>query len=105
MKKHNILNIEFQNQFNLATNMHKVVYGNAPPAIKNLINENQLTRTISCITRQNEQFRKPKINVNFMKRSFDYAACNVWNRIPKDIKVPNFSTFKQKLKHFYISKL
>lgn len=105
LKKHNILNIEFQNQFNLATNMHKVVYGNAPPAIKNLINENQLTRTISCITRQNEQFRKPKINVNFMKRSFDYAACNVWNRIPNDIKVPNFSTFKQKLKHFYISKL
>ena len=106
LKKYGILNIDMQTNFTLATNIHKVIYGNAPTLVKNLINKNKLRNSGNRIlTRRNNQIRKPKVNVNCMKRSFDYAASKVWNEIPNNIKNPNYKVFKKKAKAYFIDKL
>ena len=103
LKKHNILNINLIKDYFLGTQMYKAVNKQSPELILSLIRYNSIST--GKLTRQSEDIRKPKINLNIMKRSFEFAAPNVWNKIPGDIKQLSFSRFKKKLKLHLISKL
>ena len=82
-----------------ATLMFKILNGLAPDYLEDLF----AIRTTKYKVRNLEmKLNLPKLNTNYLKRSFSYSVASIWNNLPNNLRtIESLRSFKREVNRFY----
>ena len=96
-----LLPLEEKRQLRSLVLFHKLVNGEGPKALVNMLNENFRNPCNSDIRTRNSgsgQYFIPAFNTNHIKKSFFVQMIKIWNHLPEEIRLSETtSIFKNKL--------
>ena len=98
LKELNLLPLDGRCLFNKSLAMFKVFHGMTPNYISSMFVRSHIHGSLN--------FLLPKARLDLCKTSFSFSGALVWNELPQTIKQSkSLSTFKKKLKLYYMSSL
>lgn len=105
-KKHNILKVVDQINFNKVCFTFNVVFDEVPTNIKNMLQKrSENDSTFTTRMSQSSNIRVPYKNKNWFDSFPAITFAKSWNALPVDIRdISLFRIFKQTVLHFYLEK-
>jgi len=102
------LPIKYWMNFKIATLIYKTLVSGQPGYLRNLLSTYKYlvnyAPTCSLRSQDNHLITKPSVYTSIGRRAFSYAAPQIWNAIPLNIRIsPSVSSFKCHLKTFYFA--
>ena len=96
------LPVSYRIKFKLATITYKTLSVGQPSYLLTSLNPYHPTRSLRSSDQQ--LLNKPNITTEFGRRAFSYAAPDIWNDLPLNIRLsPSADSFKRHLKTFYFT--
>lgn len=97
------LPVKFRVWYKINTLTHKILYGNAPTYLKELIAYHEPMRPLRSLDDQYLEVPRYRLE-SFGRRAFSVSAPYLWNQLPRDLRMCNdLADFKRKLKTFYFN--
>ena len=85
--------------------MHKLLKGEGPEKLLEMLEPMKNTTAISTRGTTNNNLWLPAYNTNYMTYSFMCDAAKLWNKIPSSLKeIKNSLTFKEQLHKYFFTK-
>ena len=103
LKELHWLPIRFRIDYKIALITYKVLHGDGPAYLRELLVTTQHQRSLRSSKKNLLKIPNFKLESGW-KRSFSFAAPKVWNTLPSELKTMNLPTFKRNLKTFLFKK-